>query len=218
MSETTPQKAPRKGAGRSKIARQSTADMDGRGKWVKRLAELIEGYSQEISDDPASLPTSTQVMISRIATLTVALEREDETFLKADKADPKETAAYQTAAGSLRRLLSELQVSVGTPERIHRADPTRHPTNVRLVRKVQEDMSTDDWRLAHGDLIPKEAGRETARLIALALSRAQREGGADLGPELTAFAESMGYTAVNDRDNVVDLTEYRQEDLDRALL
>jgi hypothetical protein len=210
MAETTPEKAPRKPAGRSKITNGSLGDMDGRGKWARRLADLIEGYSQEITDDPASLPMSTRVIVRRIATLTLVLEREDEAFAKADKAEPKAFDAYQTVTNSLRRLLADLQITVGSTERLQRAPAVRMIENGRLIRKVQEGFSTADWRCAYGDMIPVNTPRETARLIAYALATAEKDG-TPLDPQLADFAETVGYAVVNpaDDDKVVDLNEYR---------
>jgi hypothetical protein len=210
MAETTPEKAPRKTAGRSKVTNGSLGDMDGRGKWARRLADLIEGYSQEVADDPASLPMSTRVIIRRIATLTLGLEREDEAFAKADRAEPKAFAAYQTHASSLRRLLSDLQISVGSTERLQRVPPARMIENGRFIRKVQDGFSTADWRCVYGDMIPANTPREIARSIAFALSLAA-ENGTQVDPGLAAFAKVAGYTdiAADDDDKVVDLNEYR---------
>ncbi|MDW9902034.1 hypothetical protein GOA77_09160 [Sinorhizobium meliloti] len=173
MAETTPQKAPRKPTARSRVTNGKLGDMDGRGKWARRFADLIHLYSLDVTDDPETLPATVQNLIRRAATLTVELERAEASFAQQGKADAAAMADYQTATNTLRRLLQDLQ---GKATPFQRSAPEYQSSYSGAVVHI------------HG---AAQADRSLARAIAFMIDNAKRTG-APLPKALATFAVENG--------------------------
>lgn len=169
MAEITPQKAPRKPTARSRVTNGKLGDMDGRGKWARRFADLIHLYSLDVTDDPETLPATVQNLIRRAATLTVELERAEASFAQQGKADAAAMADYQTATNTLRRLLQDLQ---GKATPFQRSAPDYSGAVVHIHGTAQAD-------------------RSLARAIAFMIDNAKRTG-APLPKALATFAVENG--------------------------
>ena len=79
--------------------------VDGRSTWARRLRDLTKLHLRDLGC-PRSV--SVNLLIRRVAVLTVELERLESKFANAGGADPSELDLYQRTVGSLRRLLASL--------------------------------------------------------------------------------------------------------------
>lgn len=206
MQAATAEKAAKKPTARSRVSNgNSLGEMDGRSKWARRLRDLIELYSADIaaSDELTNMQRS---LVRRAATMTVELERAEDEFAEAGKADEKSLAAYQTTCNTLRRTLETLGLSSA---KLKDASDLRRELDgrrlcddaVQQMRDVHGDavidglLGTDGkWAVAgmpgqnkRGD----KGGYEIARRLAFAIADAVDKG-RPLSPAITEFAEEAG--------------------------
>ncbi|MGV2104391.1 hypothetical protein [Rhizobium sp. 21-4511-3d] len=201
MPEITTKKAPKKPTARSRITNGSLGDMDGRGKWARRLADLIELYSLDVTDTPSLLPHSTQSRIRRAATLTVELERAEAIYAKDGQAKAGDLEAYQRTANTLTRLLAAVETRHGT------VGLTRPPAGAvpyhgagRLIQEPYSAYTTSGEANA--------SSRYLARAVMFAIETAKIKG-SPLPDELAAFAVNNGladYADDQTEANTLDLT------------
>ncbi len=199
MVADSPDKAPRKPPGRSRVTNGKLGDMDGRGKWARRFADLIQLYSQDVGDDPSSLPQTVKSLIRRAATMTVELERSEASFAKAGKAAPTALADYQTTSNSLRRILQDLQVKAGL---FGHLDRPMAPVDGSYIRGVRSTITIGGWELGFASAADK---RDIARRIAFSINEATLKG-LPLPSGLAAFAVENGL-AEYDKDKTIEHTD-----------
>jgi hypothetical protein len=106
---------------RSRISNGSAVlpGVDGRSTWVRRLRDLIGLHLSDLGGDDA-VSEAERSIVRRAATLTVELERLEQTFALAGEAAPEQIDLYQRTANSLRRLLE----SVGLERRAKDVTPS----------------------------------------------------------------------------------------------
>lgn len=197
MTKTTPQKAGRKPTARSRITNGKIGGMDGRGKWARRFADLIQLYTQDVTDFPADMPQTTKSLIQRAATMTVELERAEASFATDNKASPTALAEYNTTSNSLRRILQDLQVKAGITERLTRQSSGSEPRIVGgRVIAARRIVSTP---------YDHPADRHLARVLVYGIERAKLTG--ELLPDpIAAFAVENGFAEyAEDQDEIIDI-------------
>lgn len=193
MPKTTPEKAPKKPTARSRLTNGKLGDMDGRGKWARRLSDLIELYSQDVTTVPAALPHSVQSLIRRAATLTVELERAEAGYAKDGGSKATDLEAYQRTANTLTRLLGAVQAKMGLTEHLDRPAGGRGAIlgHSRFIQSVHSTFTVADWRLAYGN-DDTAVRRSLARSVAFSIELAKRSG-SPLSDELANFAVDNGF-------------------------
>jgi len=215
MAADSPNKSPRKPAGRSRITNGRLGDMDGRGKWARRFADLIQLYGADVAEMPSDIPAAVQSLIRRAATLTVELERAEASFAAAGKAAPTALAEYQTTSNSLRRLLQDLQVKTQRPEHISRPVSALidNPRFIRNIHTGQHPVARailpgieppPPWSITTADGATR---RHLARAISFMISEAKFKG-LPVPGLVAEFAVSAGMAEYDtDAEDIPDETE-----------
>jgi hypothetical protein len=99
---------PRKPGGRSALSNgRLLADVDGRGMWARRLADLVALHLSDLGDLDA-VSEAERSLVRRVATLEIELEKLEASFAQAGQADPADLDLYSRVSGNVRRILESL--------------------------------------------------------------------------------------------------------------
>jgi hypothetical protein len=93
--------------------------VDGRSQWMRRLRDLIALHLSDLGGE-AAVSEAERSIIRRAATLSVELERMEQSFALAGEADAPALDQYQRTSNTLRRLLE----AVGLERRARDVTPT----------------------------------------------------------------------------------------------
>lgn len=192
MLAQSPKKASKKPMARSAVTNGSKlGDMDGRTVWARRLRDLIELYSSDISADVDSIPQSTKSLIRRAAVLTVELERAEAGFAEKGEADPTALNAYQTTANSLRRLLESLHIKANVKD----AREVAKTIETSAIHKRSIAAFTEaDWAVCHG-----RSNRDVARAMVF-MAQKSLETGEPIPEAVASLLVSAGLVKFADEE------------------
>lgn len=179
-------KATKKPEARSRITNGKSLGVgDGRTVWARRLRDVIELYSGDVSSDPSAIPEATKSLIRRAATLTVELERAEAGFAEKGEADAQALGNYQTAANSLRRLLESLRIKVSIKDA---AEVAKTIEGEKIVKRYVQAFTPDDRAVCYGR---QASTRDIARAIMFMVEKSLRTG-EPLPEPLAKFAVENG--------------------------
>lgn len=156
-------------------------DIDGRGRWAKRVKALKAEYSRDLGDDNA-ITAAQRSLVARAAVLTCELEAAEAEFAEGGKADADRLQSYRQSSSELRRLLDALEAK--------RADSSRTPANFPAMSFGEGiTLSAPGPNGESRSLTPE--GIEVARRLLFAITRSV-EDGRPMHPSLAVIAIDLG--------------------------
>lgn len=170
-------------------------DIDGRGRWAKRLKALRTAYATDLGGDDA-LTEMQRSLVQRAATLSVELEAAEAEFAAGGKADAGRLADYRQSSSELRRLLDALGAK--------RPDSSRTPAYTWSASDGDGVMVTSaDGRFGSVDM----PGRyDLARRIAHAINQGVRDG-KPLPPLVALIGVEVGMVTLQPGEKLPDIHE-----------
>jgi len=178
-------------------------DIDGRGRWAKRVKALKAEYSRDLGDDNA-ITAAQRSLVARAAVLTCELEAAEAEFAEGGKADADRLQSYRQSSSELRRLLESLGAK--------RADSSRTPANFPAMSFGEGiTLSAPGPNGESRSLTPE--GIEVARRLFFAINQSV-ENSRPMRPALAVIAIDLGLASLPAGQTlpVIDTTTTESED------
>lgn len=169
-------------------------DIDGRGRWAKRVKALKAEYTRDLGDDNA-ITAAQRSLVARAAVLTCELEAAEAEFAEGGKADADRLQSYRQSSSELRRLLDALGAK--------RADSSRTPANFPAMSFGEGiTLSAPGPNGEPRVLTPNEI--EVARRLIFAINQSV-ENSRPMHPALAAIAVGLGLASLPPGQTLPDI-------------
>lgn len=171
-------------------------DIDGRGRWAKRVKALKAEYTRDLGDDNA-ITAAQRSLVARAAVLTCELEAAEAEFAEGGKADADRLQSYRQSSSELRRLLDALGAK--------RADSSRTPAYTWSASDGVMVTGADGYAGRFGS-VDMPGRYDLARRIAHAINQGVRDG-KPLPPLVALIGVEVGMVTLQPGERLPDVNE-----------